>query len=252
MLLAACGSSPSKGGATANSSSAGATKGAAKSPSKSGAKSTTTSTPALACATGTAASGVLMTVAQEPDQGVSTPKGQCWAKIPYTSIAKLSTGTPPAGAKAQFKAAWNSQNLYILAYVQKWPLYDANAASTHDDDTVEFYLAGDHKFASSYDSVDCQYNVVYTGTVSQTTTCNTGLKGKPVTQVVQGTGYYDELVVPWTMLGIGAPAKGQEYAFSIAVDMASSSGHRLAQVEWAGGANNDWSETADWGSITLG
>ena len=255
LLLSACGGGSNTGGsktAAGTGSSHSATKSSKTTGGASASKTTSTTTAAAACATGTAASGILLTVPQEPAKEIATPKGKCWASIPYSPIAKLSTGTVPSGAKAQFKTAWTSKDLYILAYVQKWPLYYANPASTHDDDTVEFYLAGNHTFASSYGPLDCQYNVVFNGTVSKTTTCNTGLAGTPVTQIVKGTGYYDELIVPWGMLQVAKPAKGQEYAFSVAVDMASSTGKRLAQVEWAGGSNNDWSETKNWGNITLG
>ena len=255
LLLSACGGSPNTG-ASKTAAGGGSSHPAAKaSKTTAGAhapKAPTTTTTAAACATGTAASGILLTVQQEPAKEIATPKGKCWASIPYTPIAKLSTGTVPSGAKAQFKTAWTPKDLYILAYVQKWPLYYANQGATHDDDTVEFYLAGNDTFATSYGPLDCQYNVVFNGTVSKTTTCNTGRAGTPVTRIVKGTGYYDELIVPWSMLKVANPAKGQEYAFSLAVDLASSTGKRLAQIEWAGGKNNDWSETKNWGNITLG
>lgn len=251
LALAGCGVSATKGGVpAATAKNSGAQVGTSASAPKS--KSATSTASALPCAKGVAASGDSLVVSAEPDPGVAKPTAQCWASIPYTAIAKPSTGTAPAGVKGQFKVAWSAKNLYVLAWIQKWPLEDANTASTHDDDTVEFYLAGDHKYASGYDANDCQVNVVYTGRISKTTTCNTAMAARPVTQVVAKKGYFDEIIVPWQMLNVNAAAKGQQYAFSVAVDIANAQGARVAQLEWAGGANNDWSETKDWGNITLG
>ncbi len=182
---------------------------------------------------------------------MQTPSANCWGSIAYTAMNNPSTGTVPAGSSGEFKVAWSAQDLYVLAYVQSWPLYNAGATAFKDDN-VEFYVAGDDtKLSGAYGPADCHYNVPYTDAESAGAGCQITGPVTAVTKTVQGVGYYDELIVPWSTLRVSAPAKGQQYSFTIAYDIPNSSGTRLGQDEWAGGANNNASETLDWGTITL-
>ena len=229
-LLAGCGATPSSAGGTSSAtqaSPAGCAKGAA-------------GTPAFTLA-----------VAQEPATGVATPTGKCWSSIAYTGITNISTGQPPSGVSGQFKAAWSAQNLYVLAWVQKWPLQADNGGPAYTNDTIEFYLGGDNTKQTSYGPNDCQVSVVYTGRAASHDTCNTSRTFTPVAQVVPNKGYYIDLIVPWNMLNVAKPAKGQQYSFSIAWDIPDGNGNRVAQMEWAGGQNDDWQSTQNWGTITL-
>jgi hypothetical protein len=240
-LLAGCGAaSPAAGtGGSAHGSSTAAT-GQASAGSGSG------------CAKGaTGTSGFTLAVAMEPAAGVAKPSGACWGSIAYTGMNNPSVRQAPSGDTGQFKVAWNAQNLYILAWVQEWPLNDANSGAMHKDDAVEFYFAGDNTKGNSYDNVDCQVTVTYQGQMSQSDTCNVPKAYTPIEQVVQNKGYYSELIVPWNSLGVTHPAKGQQYAFTIAYDIGDANGNRVAQMEWAGGQNDDWQDTANWGTITL-
>lgn len=239
LLLAACGAAPAAGTAT----NAGA--------SQSGTAAHSTSQASTACQTGPAGTATFtLAVVQEPDKTVADPTAQCWNSIKYTGMPNVSTGSAPAGDTGQFKVAWNAENLYVLAWVQKWPLYDAGG-SAYENDTVEFYLAGDNTKQASYGPNDCQVSLTYTGDVAKDDACNTDRTFTPLVKVVPNKGYYAELAVPWTTLNVTKPAKGQHYAFSIAYDIADSSGNRLAQMQWAGGANDNWQSTTDWGTITL-
>jgi len=240
-LLAACGGAhPAAGGTAGASQGAAGASGAGQAPT-------------AACATGPAGTAAFtLAVAMEPDGGVSKPAGKCWAAIQYTGIDNASTGTAQAGDTGQFKVAWNAQNLYILAWIQEWPL-NANGSELYENDSIEFYLAGDgSKEQGSYGPNDCQVTVDYTGQVATDDTCNTSRTFTPVEQVVPNKGYYSELIVPWTTLNVAKADAGQQYAFSIANDISDSSGtNRLVQMQWAGGENDNWQQTADWGTITL-
>lgn len=235
-LLAGCGAAgPASGGTHASKGGAGAA-----------------ATAASGCQKGAVGtSAFTLTVANEPASGVAKPTGACWASIPYTGMNNPSVRQAPAADAGQFKVAWNAQNLYVLAWVKEWPLHMANSSAMHKNDAVEFYVAGDNSKTNSYGPLDCQITVTYTGQMSQSDTCNTQKTYTPVVQTVTNKGYFDELIVPWSSLSVSHPAKGQQYAFTIAYDIGDSSGNRVAQMEWAGGQNDDWSQTANWGTITL-
>ena len=217
---------------------------------RSGASSSAAAAAAAGCTAGTAGTSSLMTVMQEPASTVSTPTGACWASIAPTAVNTTAMGTPPAGDSAWTKVAWTSTDLYALTWVAQWPL---PGGKLWNGQTVAFFVAGNNQkggqLAASTD--DAQYgivvgsNVVHTGTRGLTTT-PTG-----ISSVVPGKGYYAELIVPWSDMGVSAPASGQQYAFDVTVDYGDSTGTEVGSTVWDGNANN-YLTTAGWGTIKLG
>jgi len=203
------------------------------------------------CAPGQATTAAVLTVPKEPPGGVQAPSGKCWAQIAGTPITNVVIGTAaPAGTSATERVAWSPQNLYVLASVQEWPL-PTGGASLWNSQTVEFYVSGNNDKAGAFGPQDGQFGIlVGTPGVSNGTD---KLSGEPtgLQQIIANKGYQAELVVPWSMLGVSAPAAGQEYKFDVAVDFGNSSGTQTAQTMWVGGQNN-YQSTAEWGSITLG
>ena len=239
-LIAACGSSPS--GGTANGSSA------------------TTTASSGSCATGAAAPGSTLTVPEEPASGVSTPQGSCWSSIKPTPITVVDTGTQPSGTSASFQVAWSAQDLYIRSYSATWPLENqGNAAAGNwwESDCTEFDISGANDHGGVFTSGN-QYQLgVTTDGVLQTSGANgSGASPAPTpkVQIVNGKGWYAELIVPWATLQV-KPAKGGTYQFDIGEDYGSSTGTRLVQLAWQAqvGGSTDWhNDTSQWGDIVLG
>jgi|GEM_PF-5285245 len=230
-LLAACG-----GGGSANGGSAGA------------------------CATGAAAAANQITVAQEPDGGVSTPAGKCWASVPPTTMAVLDVGTAVSGTSATFKVAWSKKDLYILADTQVWPINNAGGANWWQSDATEFGVSGSDSHSGAFTSGNT-YQLAITSDGTLQTSGDNGTNANPapgaIAKIVANKGFYTELVVPWGTLQVSAPAKGQKYQFDIGQDFGDSSGNRLAQMVWqanpAMASTSDWhQDTSQWGDITLG
>ena len=273
-LLAGCGSPPSGAGSskagpsskTNAHSSATAPKPQSKSKSSSAA-STTTGTVG-GCVKGAAAAGATLTAPEEPSQGVISPTAACWAGIQPTPVAVVDTGTTPAGASAEFWAAWSSQYLYIRTYAATWPLEDAAndaAGAWWESDTTEYGVSGLDTHAGNYCTVtasDPTYQLaITTKGILERSGCN-GVSALPppsaLEHTVQGKGFYTELVVPWATLKVTAPASGQKYQLDVGQDFGSSTGTRLVQLVWQADAalasgSGDWhANTQHWGTLVLG
>jgi hypothetical protein len=207
---------------------------------------------AAGCAPGSATTTAVLTVPEEPDSGVGAVAGACWQKIQPTPITNVVIGTAsPAGTSAWMKAAWSPLNLYALVWVQEWPL-PASGASLWNSQTVEYYVSGNNQKGGAFGPQDGQFGILVGDPNPHNGTDN--LSGEPTAlqQVVSGKGYYAELAVPWSMLGVTKPQKGQQYKFDVAVDFGhNSTGKQIAQTMWQGGQNN-YQDTSEWGSIQLG
>lgn len=161
-------------------------------------------------------------------------------------------GTLPSGVSAWTKVAWTASNLYALVWDAQWPL-PSSGANLWNGQTVAFFVAGNNeKGVQVADTAnDAQYgivagsNVVHTGTRGLTTT-PTG-----ISTIVQNKGFYAELIVPWSDMGVSAPASGQQYAFDVTIDYSNSTGTEVASTVWQGTSNN-YLTTAGWGTIQLG
>jgi len=202
------------------------------------------------CAKGTAGAAGTIAVVQEADAGVGTIDGKCWASILPTPITNSVIGTAPAGVSAWTKVAWSAKNLYALVWVQEWPL-PASGANLWNAQTVEFYVSGNNDKSGPYGPQDGQFGIMAGNTTLNKGTDNLPADPTPLSEVVQNKGYYAELVVPWSVLGVTAPAKGQTYKYDAAADFGDASGKQIAQTMWVGTQNN-YQVTTDWGSIALG
>ncbi len=226
---------------------------------------TKTATTTSSCTNGSAASSNTLTVAEEPSSGVDSPTASCWSDITGTPETIADTGTLPSGDSVSFKVAWNTSNLYILADVTAWPIYNAAddaAGDWWESDTTEYGVSGLDTHAGPYSSGPTyQFAVAGATGILYTTgqnASNASPLPKAMNDIVQGKGFSTELIVPWQTLEVTKPASGQSYQFDIAQDFGNSAGQRLAQVDWQAipsdfGTSQDWHvDTADWGTITLG
>lgn len=240
-LVAGCGSGSANG-------SGGATGGA----------TTGGGSAAAGCASGTAAKGTGITVSQEPDSGVNTPDGKCWAGIKPTTVTVADIGTQPAGTSTTFKVAWSAKNLYVMTYTTEWPLSNAGGANWWQSDATEFDVSGVDDHAGAMDTSNTfQFGVVEDGTLQAGNNASgANPQPSPIAKLVTNKGYYTEIIVPWATLQVAKPAKGQKYQFDLGQDYSDGSGNRAAQIVWQAdpskASSSDWhSDTTQWGDITL-
>lgn len=211
-----------------------------------------------ACVAGQAGSATNIAVPQEPASGVAKISGACWAKIAPTPVSNVLEGVGksaiPGGTPPSVQVAWNPQNLYVKCNVSAWPLYAAAGSKTWwQNDTCEFFVSGADGHGGAYGPTDTQVGITYNGAVNAGghklahVSAMTGLA-----QVNKGKGYTTELIVPWAQLGVGKPAKGQQYEFDLGVDYGSASGQYVAYADLHGSTNHPCCSTAGWSQITLG
>jgi hypothetical protein len=208
----------------------------------------------VTCVAGKAGTRELVDAAQEPAAGVASPKSPCWNMIAPTPLLQTVMGKLPSGASAAFKVAWSGQDLYVWADVQHWPMYCAKGAQWYNCDAIEIYL-GPNDQKAQYGPDDRQLGVLASTGAFETGTNGAGVtNAKTAAVIVKNKGYLAQLALPLSDIGVKA-ASGSLVGFSIAADMpmqlnASQGKNTVAQMMWAGDANN-YQSAAHWGGILL-
>ena len=209
------------------------------------------------CATGAAAKGSIGTAPLEPAAGVDTLTGKCWAQIKGTPITLAVIGSQPAGASAQWKAAYTAANLYIYANVVTGrPVINTNTTNQWEDDSVEIYLSGSTSHTGAYTTGTGQL-LINSGGLTNSTLGGDHSKlptsGAKATEHTTSTGYQVLLAMPWANLGTTVK-KGAEVGFTIGVDFpgkgATSRAKGGGQLMWQGG-NTNWNNDTAWGALKL-
>jgi uncharacterized protein YjdB len=166
-----------------------------------------------------------------------------WSVV-TNSITKTTVGT--GNNTATFGVLWDNTNLYIGAKVLDANLF-SDSPDSWDDDAIEIYIDANNNKLTSYDGLDNQIIKNYNKSAVFTKLGITGLQH--AWAAISG-GYSIEIAVPWSQLGISAPAQGTTIGFDIGYDDDDNGGARDAQVVWNGTINN-YQNTSGFGSLVL-
>jgi hypothetical protein len=116
-----------------------------------------------------------------------------------------------------------------------------------DDDAVEVYIDANYNKLTTYDGFDNQIIKGYNQSGVFTKFSITGLQHAYA--IISG-GYSVELAIPWSQLGISAPAPGNNIGFDISYDDDDNGGTREGQAVW-NGTIDDYQYTNNFGTLTL-
>jgi hypothetical protein len=141
---------------------------------------------------------------------------------------------------------WDNTNLYIGAKVLDANLF-SDSPDTWDDDGIEIYIDANNNKLTTYDGLDNQIIKNYNKSTVFTKLAITGLQH--AWAAISG-GYSIEIAVPWSQLGISAPAQGTTIGFDIGYDDDDNAGTRDGQAVWNGTINN-YQNTSGFGSLVL-
>lgn len=159
-------------------------------------------------------------------------------------FSKNVTGT--TNNTATFGVLWDNTNLYVGIKVSDANLY-SESANVWDDDAVEIYIDANYNRSASYDGRDNQIIKNYNKTTVYAKLAVTGLQH--AWAPISG-GYAAEFAIPWSQLGITAPAAGTNIGFDVGYDDDDNGGARDGQAVWNGTINN-YQSTAGFGTLTL-
>jgi hypothetical protein len=160
------------------------------------------------------------------------------------SFAKTVVGSP--NNTATFGVLWDNSNLYIGAKILDANLF-SDSADPWEDDAIEVYIDANNNKLASYDGFDNQVIKNYNKSTVFTKFAITGLQHAWAT--ISG-GYSIELAIPWSQLGISAPANGTTIGFDIGYNDDDNAGVREGQAVWNGTVNN-YQNTSAFGSLVL-
>jgi arabinoxylan arabinofuranohydrolase len=159
-------------------------------------------------------------------------------------FSKAVVGSP--NNNATFGVLWDNANLYIGAKVLDGNLF-SDSSDPWADDAVEIYIDANNNKLTSYDNRDNQIIKNYNKSTVFTKFAISGLQHAWAT--ITG-GYSVEVAIPWSQLGITAPAHGTTLGFDIAHDDDDNGGVREHQAVWHGTINN-YQNTSAFGSLVL-
>jgi uncharacterized protein YjdB len=166
-----------------------------------------------------------------------------WSVV-NNAFNKTTVGTP--NNTATFGVLWDANNLYIGAKVIDANL-NSDSADPWEDDAIEIYIDANNNKLTSYDGKDNQIIKNYNKSTVFTKFAITGLQHGWA--AISG-GYSIEIAVPWSQLGITAPAAGTTLGFDIGYDDDDNAGARDGQAVWRGTTDN-YQNTSAFGSIVL-
>jgi|GEM_PF-173389 len=163
------------------------------------------------------------------------------------SVAKTTIGTP--NNTTTFGVLWDNTNLYIGAKVLDASLFSNNATAANfwNNDAVEIFIDANNNKLTSYDGADNQIIESYNQSGLFTKAAISGVQHAFAT--IAG-GYTVELAIPWSQLGINAPAAGTTIGFDLGNDDDDNGSGRANQAVWNGTINN-YQNTAAFGSLIL-
>jgi hypothetical protein len=163
------------------------------------------------------------------------------------SLSKTTIGSP--NNTTTFGVLWDNTNLYIGAKVLDASLFSNNATAANfwNNDAVEIFIDANNNKSTSYDGADNQIIESYNQSGLFTKTAISGVQHAYAT--ISG-GYTVELAIPWSQLGISAPAAGTTIGFDLGNDDDDNGSGRANQAVW-NGTINDYQNTAAFGSLIL-
>ena len=216
-------------------------------------KAATSAIPCVSGQEGSTSKGTVNTP-QEPDAGVNSITGKCWAEIAPTPITEAVIRTPPAGSSAEFRTAWSPNYFYVWTHVHtgRSSLTNTNTSAVWQDDTVEVYL-GVNDHAGAYRTGDGQFDI-NSGGLTNTNFgpdhSQAGTTGAHESEVKTANGYTTLLEMPLANLGL-TPKKGLLVGFTVGVDFPdTSASKRVGQTMWVGTVANSSNDSA-WGTAIL-
>jgi hypothetical protein len=160
------------------------------------------------------------------------------------TFSKVVTGT--INNTATFGVLWDNTNLYIGTKVTDANLF-SDSPDMWNDDAIEIYIDANNNKSTTYDGKDNQIIKGYNKTTVLTMFAISGLQHAYL--AVAG-GYTMEFAIPWTQLGITAPAAGTTIGFDIGNDDDDNGSDREGQMMWNGAVNN-YQNTSAFGTLVL-
>ncbi|MES2847792.1 MAG: sugar-binding protein [Bacteroidota bacterium] len=160
------------------------------------------------------------------------------------SFSKNVTGAP--NNTATFGVLWDNTNLYVGIKVIDANLY-SESANIWDDDAVEIYIDANYNRSTTYDGKD---NQILKGYNKTTVSAKFTIAGLQHAWAAVSGGYAAEFAIPWSQLGITAPAAATRIGFDVGYDDDDNGGARDGQAVWNGTINN-YQNTSGFGTLTL-
>jgi uncharacterized protein YjdB len=160
------------------------------------------------------------------------------------SVNKTTVGTP--NNTVTFGVLWDNTNLYIGAKVLDASLF-ADSPDAWNDDGIEVYIDANNNKLGSYDGAD---NQIIKNFNKSTVSTKVAISGLQHAWAAISGGYSVEMAIPWSQLGINAPAAGTTIGFDLGYDDDDNGADRDGQAVWNGTVNN-YASTAAFGSLVL-
>lgn len=166
----------------------------------------------------------------------------------------LGTEVPAFDLKANFRALYDADYLYIFVDVQDDQLHQDSGDQVWQDDVIEVFIDGNQSAGTVYDGVD-DYQLLFRWNDPQIHVgTNTGTAPVPdnirFAMIATGNGYVAEIALPLAGINI-TPANGNEFGLDVQVIDDDDGGDRETKYAWHGTTDDSWQNPSLFGTGRL-
>jgi fibronectin type 3 domain-containing protein len=197
------------------------------------------SPPVSATPTAPPSSEAAIASAAAPPAIDGVPSEPFWSTATANPLRNVYLEVPTSSSdlSGNFKAAWDSTNLYVLYSIMDDATRN-DSTNPWDDDAVEIYIDGDNSRGGSYDADDYEFVFGWDDTAiwSQFDKPTTGMA---FAKTDTATGYYVEIKIPWATVSV-APTAGKVIGLDASVAEDDDGSGRDSRMAWIDNNNDDW------------
>ena len=209
--------------------------------------------------------------------GIDGEVDEAWARVPINKLEnvvmsfgsgeKASRPSSPEDLSADFRAMWDSDNLYLLVDVTDDKLVNdtdpVNAITLPSgsqaipwwyDDSIEVYLDADNAKTAQYGAHDAQFRFNWgEKPVLRVYNQNTEIhpEGVKFAMVKTDKGYRLETSIPWKDFAV-KPSAGATVGLDVEVNDDDDGGARDSKITWHDKNDNAWQNPQTFGNAVLG
>ena len=181
---------------------------------------------------------------------------EAWKSVKPFPILKINSGaiTSNADLSGQWKALWDTKNLYLLVDVTDDKLQTDDKSPWYALDGVELYLDGDNSKKKSFDHIN-DYQI---GFIWGRTKLETGGNSAPNVEgimhkmVKTADGYRLETAIPWSLVLGRSPQPGALIGMDVHLnDCDEAPGVFKGKRAWHATGNTSWMHPDEFGTVEL-
>ncbi len=165
-------------------------------------------------------------------------------------IVNAGSVSSTADLWGNWTALYDQDFLYFFVDVNDDEL-SANRPNWYENDGIEIYIDAINRKGNSYQSTDFQFNYMIGDNQLRERSRSASTAGCELVRVNKTGGYRVEVKIPWSVLGITAPAQGYKIGLDLML-IDNDGGNWQGKRAWFNTADNSWNNPSAFGVANFG